>query len=252
MATIGIVIPAFRPDPDRLVDYIKKIREGITVDEIRVELDDPKSESVVEQISQESVSVATSSTRRGKGMAITSGFEELTTDIMMFLDADGSTPVKSVRKILDPIRRGITDISVGSRRHPESNITSHQTTVRRYLGDFFALAAGVALPVKLNDYQCGAKAITSSAWKQIRNHLYEDKFAWDIEMLSVASSFDLKISEIPITWNDYPGSTVDPFSTVFDFARALLTIRHRSLRIKGHPIHSALPQSNHRPLLSDD
>lgn len=251
MTSLGIVIPAFRPDVRLLVAYIHDLQDGLEPASIRVELDDPRSPDIVEEIAQTGVTVSVSRDRRGKGAAITAGFEALDTDVRMFLDADGSTLVTSVAAILQPIFDGAADVSAGSRRHPASTVTSHQTIARRYLGDVFAAAARRALPTELYDYQCGAKALTAEAWDHTRTHLYEEGFAWDLELLAVAGALGLTVAEIPIIWEDKPGSTVDPIDATIDMGWALLAIRHRSKAIDGHPIHTAFPQSRSPPLLDD-
>lgn len=252
MSSIGIVVPAYCPDSQRLIDYIDDIQRGISPDRIHVELDAPSSSEIVHNISETGATVNVSEERRGKGAAITHGFEVLETDVMMFLDADGATTVESASDVLEPVVDRIADLSTGSRRHPEADVKAHQTVLRRRLGDSFAFLARSTLPIKLFDYQCGAKAITTSAWRDIRTHLYEDGFAWDLEMLAVSKILGLEVAEVPIKWEDMPGSTVDPVDTAIDMLRALIAIRHRSRSIQGHPIHAALPQSRSRPLLGDD
>nr|WP_238705273.1 glycosyltransferase [Natrinema pallidum] len=250
--SVGIVIPAFRPDVELLISYIEVLERELQPEEIRIELDDPQSEGVIRHLEETTATVATSSDRRGKGAAITAGFESLYTDILLFLDADGSTPVSSVGAVLQPVLDGDTDVSVGSRRHPKATVNSHQTTVRRFLGNGFSFLARRSLPTQLYDYQCGAKAMTAEAWDLIRDHLYEEDFAWDLEMLAIAGALNLSITEVPIRWEDRPGSTVDPVTTVLDFIRALIAVRHRAMAIQGHRIHAALPQSRSETLLNDD
>lgn len=251
MTSLGIVIPAYRPDVRVLAAYIHNLREGLKPETIRVELDNPLSPEIGHKIAQAGATVAVSDERRGKGAAITAGFEALSTDIRMFLDADGSTPLTSAAAILQPIYDGAADVSAGSRRHPASTVTSHQTIARRYLGDSFATAARKSLPTEMYDYQCGAKALTAETWEQIRTHLYEKGFAWDLELIAVAGSLDLRVAEIPIVWEDKPGSTVDPIRSAIDMGRALVAVRHRSKAIDGHPVHAVLPRSRSTPLLSD-
>lgn len=252
MTTLGIVIPAFRADTKQLVEYIEELQTSIKPDQIRVELDDPRSADIPAEIIDTGATVNVSDKRRGKGAAVTAGFEALDTDILVFLDADGSTPITSVASIIHPVRDGSADISAGSRRHPASTVTDHQTVARRYLGDAFAYAAQRTLSVEMQDYQCGAKAITAESWSQVRTHLYEEGFAWDLELLSIAGALDLSVIEIPIMWEDKPGSTVDPIDAVFEMGRALIAVRHRSQAIRGSPVHSVLPQSRSRALLGDD
>lgn len=246
--SLGVVIPAYRPNVGLLSTYVHSLEEGLQPAEIVVELDAPQ-DGVVEKLRSLPVTVNVSSNRRGKGAAITHGFEWLNTDVRMFLDADGSTPVESVSNIIRPIQDGSADLSVGSRRHPDAEITSHQTIARRYMGDAFAWMARRMLPTQLFDYQCGAKAVTDEAWCDVRSDLYENGFAWDLELVAIADVYGYDIAEVPVTWEDRPGSTVDPVDAVIEFSRALVSVRHRALALEGDLLHRTLPQGSSRPLI---
>lgn len=229
--TVGIVIPAYKPEVSRLVSYATSLLHKIDSAEIRIELDDPASDVDLHTTSlPEAISVNKESQRRGKGAAITHGFEMLDTEYLAFTDADGSTPVESVEDVISALSS--TSISVGSRRHPDALIEAHQTVFRRLLGDGFAWSARRLLDVQLSDYQCGVKAIRKEAWQRIRGHLYQPGFAWDIEFVAKAHSFGYNITEVPITWHDNAGSTVDPVTTTLELARTLLQLRFRSYSLK--------------------
>lgn len=250
MDSVGIVIPAYRPDTTRLVDYVEKLDERLSPAVIHIELDSPTS-NLNKALSDrpEPVTINTVNTRRGKGAAITDGFEALVDndaiDTLVFVDADGSTPAKSVVDVLDPILEGNADLSVGSRRHPQATVSSHQTMVRRYLGDGFAWLARRLLDASLYDYQCGAKALTTEAWHKIRAHLYSPGFAWDIELISTANALGYRVVEVPVMWEDRPESTVSPITTTVRLARSLVLSRHRSRVLQGNFVHSLI--DNIRP-----
>lgn len=238
--SLGVVVPAYRPDVDRLVSYVGELDERLQPDKLRIELDAPHGGVPADLADlSETVTVNTAPDRRGKGAAVTAGFEALGTDVLAFVDADGSTPARSLADVLDPLADA-ADLAVGSRRHPDARVTSHQTFVRRRLGDGFAWLARRFLDVGLYDYQCGAKGLTSEAWRDVRLHLYEPGFSWDVELVAVTSALDLRIAEVPIEWQDQPGSTVDPVDAVVDFARTLLIARHRARRLKDSPLHDAI------------
>lgn len=59
------------------------------------------------------------------------GFDALDTDVYAYVDADGSIPAASIADIVRQVRDGTAAVSIGSRRHPASEILSHQTVVRR-------------------------------------------------------------------------------------------------------------------------
>jgi hypothetical protein len=237
--SVGVVLPAYRPSVERLSGYVMTIAEQLRPAVIRIELDAPRS-GVVESLSALPATVATAPYRRGKGRAITAGFEALATDVLVFADADGSTPADSLASIIGPVLDDEADLAVGSRRHPEARISRHRTFARRRLGDTFAWLARRLVEPQLFDYQCGAKAISREAWDSIREHLYEPGFAWDIELLAIACALDQRIDEIPIEWHDQPDSTVSPVKTSLALAHGLLAARHRAALIEESRLHGAI------------
>ena len=244
--SVGVVVPAFKPDVERLQTYVTALDERLSPTTIRIELDDPH-ESVSRALADLPATVNPVPYRRGKGAAITAGFEALDTDVLVFADADGSTPVDSLAAVIDPVRDGRADLAVGSRRHPEANVRSHQTMARRFLGDGFAWLAGQLLEEALYDYQCGAKAIDARAWELVREHLYDAGFAWDVELVAMAAVFELRIDEVPIEWEDQPGSTVSPVRTSVRLARALVTARHRAKQLRNSRLHTAIAAQRDEP-----
>ncbi len=244
--TVGVVIPAFRPDIAELRRYVAAIEETLAPETVVIELDSPR-DGVTAELDDLPAAVETVPYRRGKGAAITAGFEYLETDVLVFADADGSTPADSLAAVVDPVTDGEADLSVGSRRHPESEVGSHQTFARRFLGDGFAWLAGTLLTVSLYDYQCGAKAITADGWGQVRSHLYEPGFAWDVELAAIAGALDLRVTEVPIHWEDRPGSTVSPVRDSLALFRALLSARHRAKQLSDDRLHTAIAARREQP-----
>lgn len=225
--SLGFVIPAYNPDVDLLLSYIEGIRDRLSPSIIRVEIDVP-DESTRTRIESAADEVNATTMRRGKGKAITDGFDALSTDILAFADADGSVPPSSMATVVDRIREGTAAVSIGSRRHPDSRIVSHQTVGRRMLGDAFAFVARNLLTTACYDYQCGAKAVRADAWQEIREHCQEEGFAWDLEFVSVAGSLGYDITEVPVEWDDRPNSTVHPVWTTVELGVAVCKIWYRS------------------------
>lgn len=237
--TLGITVPAYEPDVHVLSEYVAALHDVLSPAEIIIELDAPTTETI-DALRALPVELNVSSTRRGKGAAVTHGFDSLDTDVLAFVDADGSTPANSVDGITTPVLEGRTDLAVGSRRHPDAVVHSHQTYVRRWLGNLFAFVAKKTLGLPLNDFQCGAKAITRAAWQEIRTHLHEPGFAWDLELIGITAALGYSIQEIPIEWTDHPGSTVNPIGTSLSLAKALLMVRHRAKLLSDNTVHGIL------------
>lgn len=240
--SLGIVVPAFHPDVDRLSEYVRALDERLDPETIRIELDDPEP-GTADQLAELPATVNAVFARRGKGAAVTAGFEALGTDVLAFVDADGATPPSSAAAVIEPVRSGEVAVAVGSRRHPDAEVTGHQGDLRRLLGDGFAwlarrLVGGFG--ARLYDYQCGAKALTADVWRAVRDHLRQPGFAWDLELLAVTAASGYRIREVPIRWADQPGSTVSPVRDTLSMFSGLLVARHRASVVAGSRLHRSL------------
>ena len=71
---------------------------------------------------------------RGKGYAVKTGLLAARADIALFSDADLSTPIEEMHKLVDPIRSGEFDVTFGSRALDRSLISTHQPWVREQGG----------------------------------------------------------------------------------------------------------------------
>lgn len=227
--SVGLVIPALNPAIPRLNRYLDELRETVDPDAIRIELDDPTGEhaGLADQLGTD---VAIATERRGKGLAITAGFEALETDILAFVDADGSTAPSSVASLLAPLAADEADLAVASRHRPESVVIGRSST-RRTMSRSFARFAGLATGLGLSDFQCGAKAITAEAWDDISGRLHETGFGWDLELLWLADARGHRITEVPVEWTERPGSTVPPLQTAGGLS--LLAARIAAARLRG-------------------
>lgn len=231
-SSVGLVIPAYRPDPTLLREYVDAVRRAVDPAVVRIELDAPTEEtlSALEGIE---ATVSTSAARRGKGLAVSAGFDAMDEDVLAFVDADGSTAAASVGTIVDRARSGGADVAVGTRRHPDADVARSATPGRRVLGDGLVALARTVTGLALSDFQCGAKAVTADCWRDVRGRLYETGFGWDLELLWVAARAGYELAEVPVTWRDRPGSTVPPIRT--SAGLAVLLGRIGLARIRGRP-----------------
>lgn len=222
---LGLVLPVYKPNVERLVRYADELRTRLDPAVLRVELDAP-SPDVPRRLEKAGLHVHASEQRRGKGAAITDGFDALDTEILAFVDADASTAVPSVQRIVDTVGNGAS-VAVGSRRHPDSEVTD-RALHREVLSWGLGFLARLFFDVTLRDYQCGAKALRRKVWKTVRPSVTETGFAWDMEFLVAADQAGFAIEEVPVTWSGSSASSMDTVPAVREFARALVTIPRRS------------------------
>jgi dolichyl-phosphate beta-glucosyltransferase len=161
----------------------------------------------------------------GKGKAVRTGMEAATGDLILFSDVDFSTPIEEIQKLLPFIRTGF-DIAFGSRGVPGSNVEIHQSLLRQVTGKIGNVIVQTLLLLPYTDTQCGFKLYRADALKKILPRLTVDGFAFDMEMLAVASVQGLKAVEVPVTWRNVLDSRVRAIHNL-EVLRDVLRIRYQ-------------------------
>jgi hypothetical protein len=101
---------------------------------------------------------------------------------------------------------GESDIVVGSRYHPRSEIS--RTVLRVMLGRTYATMLRVLLRSHIRDYQCGFKGFRKSAGLEIIKCTESAHTFWDTEFLFYAGKLGFSIREMPVEWKETPGRSV--------------------------------------------
>lgn len=218
---LGLVIPAYRPNVERLVDYAGELRDQLEPRRLRIEIDEPGGDTA-STLRKAGFEVHASEERRGKGAAIAAGFDEMDTPVLAFVDADASTAPGSVEAVVAEVRHG-TDVAVGSRRHPEAEIAG-RSPHRAVLGLGLVVLARLLFDASLRDYQCGVKALRQDVWAEIGPRMEEGGFAWDLELIVAADRANFGIEEIPVEWDGGAHTSVDALAAIREFSAALVSL----------------------------
>jgi glycosyltransferase involved in cell wall biosynthesis len=175
---------------------------------------------------------------RGKGYAVRVGLLSASAPIAVFSDADLSTPISELSKVVDPIRGGECDIAFGSRALDRRLIGEHQPLFREWGGRVFnfVLRAATALPFK--DTQCGFKAFRMSCCRPILEAATIDRFGFDVELLYVAYRLGLRLKEVPVRWNHCDGSKVSMARDSPHMLADVLTVRRRAAGTFANVVHT--------------
>ena len=214
---ISIIIPAFEEE-DRLSASVRKILGYIEAENLSVELiivDDgsrDKTAEIAEQSCAEFSHLATKVIRyeenRGKGFAVKTGLSACSADIALFSDADLSTPIEELDKLIKPIQTGEFDVTFGSRALDRSLIGTHQPWRREQGGKVMNLIIKTMSGLPFYDTQCGFKAFNMKKFRPLLDVMTIDRFGFDVEFLFVADYHKLRLKEIPVRWNNVEGSKV--------------------------------------------
>jgi len=236
---ISIVIPAYN-ESERLGTPLKTILDFISAGDMNAEVivvDDGSSDdtmAVAERVFATMPGVPTSVVRyeqnRGKGFAIKTGLMAAKADIALFTDADLSTPIEEMSKLIDPIRNGEFDVTFGSRALDRSLIGTHQSWHRENGGRAVNLMIRKMSGLEFADTQCGFKAFNMTKFRPLLGLMKIDRFGFDSEFLFVANQHGLRLGEIPVRWNDVAGSKLSPVRDTLRMFGELMEVRRNARR----------------------
>ena len=234
---LSIVVPAYN-ERDRLgASVVEMLRylESRKIDGEVVIVDDGSSDNTSEiartasaEVPSVDCNVIRYEPNRGKGFAVRTGLLEARSDLALFSDADLSTPLTEMDKLLDPIREGRADVTFGSRALDRSLIGTHQPWRREQGGKVMNLIIRTLSGLPFSDTQCGFKAFNMKKFRELLPLMTIDRFGFDVEILYVAAHHKLRLEEIPVRWNDVAGSKVSVFRDTRRMISELAQIRRNA------------------------
>jgi len=159
----------------------------------------------------------------GKGYSVRHGISEAAGDVVLFSDADLSTPIEEYDRLLPHLDR--FDIVIASRSLPDSDIVIHQPIYREMMGRVFNALVQMLLVRGIVDTQCGFKLMRTDVGRRIAAYQRINRFSFDVEMLLVARRLGYSFVDIPVRWINSPGSRVQPLRDSFNMLLDLFRIK---------------------------
>lgn len=208
--TLSIIIPAFEESArignsiQKILTYIGKeipAAELIVVDDGSGDDTAKVSEKVFAEFPSATARVIRYERNRGKGFAVRTGLSVAAANVALFSDADLSTPIEELPKLIEPIQRGDFDVTFGSRALDRSLIGMRQPWRREQGGKFFNLLVRLLTGLPFWDTQCGFKAFNLQKFRSLLPLMQIERFGFDVEFLYVAYLHNLRLKEIPVRWN---------------------------------------------------
>ena len=170
---------------------------------------------------------------RGKGHALRTGVLGTKGDLILVMDADLSTPMEELRKLMPYLSEGGFDIAIGSRALALSDIIKKQPWWRRGMGKMFNKIVKAIVIGGFNDTQCGFKLFRGVVGRNLFGEAKINRFAYDVEILALARKKGYGIQEVPIRWINSPESKVDPVKDSLQMLADLVRIRFAVGKVKG-------------------
>jgi dolichyl-phosphate beta-glucosyltransferase len=167
---------------------------------------------------------------RGKGYSVRHGMLEAKGQWALFSDADLSAPIEELEKLWAAAEKANAQVAIGSRALDRSLIGVHQSGLRETAGKLFNLGVRAITGLHFWDTQCGFKLFEARAAREIFSRQQLERFGFDVEVLFIARKLGFAAVEVPVRWNDVPGTKV---STLGGLSAFLDPVRVRMNQLKG-------------------
>ena len=181
---------------------------------------------------------------RGKGFSVRNGLLQASGDIVMFTDADLSSPIEEAERLFEAIAAG-ADVAIGSRWLDKQKQTRHQPLYRRFFGRCYNWLTRTVMGLPYKDTQCGFKAFRREAAQCIFRLQTIERWGFDPEILFIAQKLHLRIVEVPVTWGHDERSRISYLRDGTQMLREMVEIRSNSLRGRYDRAIAAMRDTSH-------
>jgi glycosyltransferase involved in cell wall biosynthesis len=238
---LSIVIPAYNEETrigaslDAILDFLSSqpyptevivVNDGstdLTAEVVRSHEQDFKAIGI-------DLRLLTNDPNRGKGYSVKRGVTEARGEIVLFTDADLSSPISEAPKLIQPIQDGEADLVFGSRALDRTLIAIRQPLARDFGGRIFNLLMRVIVRLPFKDTQCGFKAFRRLQTLPAVKLQRVERFGFDPELLYIAKKQGLRLLEVPVAWSHSEGSRVSFLRDSIKMFADLLAIRLNDAR----------------------
>jgi len=168
---------------------------------------------------------------QGKGVSVRAGMLSASpaSDYLLMCDADLSTAIEEIEKLIPWVVSGGVDVAFGSRALRESRISVRQPVYREAMGKIFGFLAGMFVVPGIRDPQCGFKLFSGQSAREIFQRTRINRFAFDVEALFLARKFGYSIKEVAVSWSNSPFSRVRILRDSLIMAGDIFRIRYYAL-----------------------
>ncbi len=172
--------------------------------------------------------------RKGRGRALRRAWLDSDADVVSYMDVDLSTGLEAFMPMIEPLAKGEYQVATGSRLLPASRIK--RSLKREIISRIYNLMVWVMFPRKgFSDAQCGFKACTRRAVQELVPLIEDQAWFFDSELLLRAGQRGYRIHDVPVHWEEDPGTTVKIASTAWEDIKGLFRVRFTP---NPQPIHT--------------
>ncbi len=160
--------------------------------------------------------------RKGRGYALRSSWARSEAEVVVYMDVDLSSGLNALLPLVAPLVNGHSDIAIGSRLAPGAR--TMRSPRREMISRCYNAMIHVSHGAKFSDAQCGFKAARTDVIRPLLEHVHDNAWFFDTELLLVAAYNGLRIHEVPVDWVEDADSRVDLVRTAWDDIRGLIRV----------------------------
>ena len=213
---VSVVLPAYN-EADRLENAVAKVSQALKENGIPCEIIIAEDGSVdgtsekAEELAQKYSYVRHihREKRLGRGAALNNAFRQSNGQVLVYMDLDLATDLKSLKPLVEAITVEGYDLSTGSRMLPESKV--ERSLRRRASSKSYNFLVRHMLGSKVKDHQCGFKAFKREPLMQLLGEVEATHWFWDTEIIVRAYRHGYKVKEIPVEWKSGKDTKVNFF-----------------------------------------
>jgi len=231
----SIVIPAYN-ESQRIVPTLNRVLSYIAEQEWDAELiivndgsRDDTASIVQGYVAHNSiVRLIENPGNRGKGYSVRNGMLNAQGEVLLFSDADLSSPIEEAPKLFAALEAG-ADVAIGSRWLRSELQTQRQPLHRQLFGRIFNLALRIVLGLSQKDTQCGFKAFTHQAAQAIFPLQRIERWGFDPEIIFLAKKQGFHVIEVAVKWAHDNHGQINPVRDGLRMFGEVLKIRWNSI-----------------------
>ncbi|WP_158880475.1 bifunctional glycosyltransferase family 2/GtrA family protein [Amycolatopsis anabasis] len=166
--------------------------------------------------------------RKGRGLALRTAWGASDADVVVYMDVDLSTGLDALVPLVAPLINGHSDIAIGSRLAPGARTIRgpKRELISRAYNGLIRFSHGA----RFSDAQCGFKAARTDVIGPLLEHVEDDAWFFDTELLLLAEHNGLRIHEVPVDWVEDVDSRVQVAKTARDDVRGLIRVARAKAR----------------------
>jgi glycosyltransferase involved in cell wall biosynthesis len=145
--------------------------------------------------------------QKGRGRALRAAWMQSEADVLCYTDVDLSTDLRALLPLIAGLVSGHSDVAIGTRLAPGSRIV--RSREREAISRTYNGLLHLVLRARFSDAQCGFKAISAIAARQLLPKVKDHGWFFDTELLVAAQRHGFRIHEVAVDWVEDPDSRVE-------------------------------------------